>query len=131
MTLRFLNQKNFDQVQLKELFTSVGWESAKEPQTLVLAFLFSSNVISCWHGDKLVGIIRSMDDGYWSANIDCLLVHKDYQGKGIGRKLLEVLLALLKDVKYINVAPDSRKQIKFYKKAGFTLIKGCYLQKRN
>lgn len=131
MTLRFSNQKNFDQVQLKELFTSVGWESAKEPQTLVLAFLFSSNVISCWHGDKLVGIIRSMDDGYWSANIDCLVVHKDYQGKGIGRKLLEVLLEQIKDIKYINVAPDSRKQIKFYKKAGFSLIKGCYLQKRN
>ena len=131
MTLRFSNQKNFDQVQLKELFTSVGWESAKEPQTLVLAFLFSSNVISCWHDDKLVGIIRSMDDSYWSTNIDCLVVHKDYQGKGIGRKLLEVLLEQIKDIKYINVAPDSRKQIKFYKKAGFSLIKGFYLQKRN
>jgi len=131
MKFRLSNQKNFDFIQLQELFSSVGWESAKEPQTLVLAFLFSSNVISCWHDDKLVGIIRSMDDGYWSANIDCLVVHKDYQGKGIGRKLLEVLLDQIKDIKYINVAPDSRKQIKFYKKAGFSLIKGCYLQKRN
>lgn len=131
MKLRLSNQKNFDFIQLQELFSSVGWESAKDPQTLVLAFLFSSNVISCWHDDKLVGIIRSMDDGYWSANIDCLVVHKDYQGKGIGRKLLEVLLDQIKDIKYINVAPDSRKQIKFYKKAGFSLIKGCYLQKRN
>ena len=131
MILRLSNQKNFDFIQLQELFSSVGWESAKDPQTLVLAFLFSSNVISCWHDDKLVGIIRSMDDGYWSANIDCLVVHKDYQGKGIGRKLLEVLLDQIKDIKYINVAPDSRKQIKFYKKAGFSLIKGCYLQKRN
>ena len=131
MTLKITNQKTFDFSQLKKLFESVGWESANDPKSLILGLLFSSNVISCWHEDKLVGIIRSMDDGYWSANIDCLLVHKDYQGKGIGRKLLEVLLALLKDVKYINVAPDSRKQIKFYKKAGFTLIKGCYLQKRN
>ena len=131
MTLKITNQKTFDFSQLKELFESVGWESANDPKSLILGLLFSSNVISCWLEDKLVGIIRSMDDGYWSANIDCLLVHKDYQGKGIGRKLLEVLLALLKDVKYINVAPDSRKQIKFYKKAGFTLIKGCYLQKRN
>ena len=131
MTLKISNQKTFDFSQLKELFESVGWESANDPKSLILGLLFSSNVISCWHEYKLVGIIRSMDDGYWSANIDCILVHKDYQGKGIGRKLLEVLLALLKDVKYINVAPDSRKQIKFYKKAGFTLIKGCYLQKRN
>ena len=131
MKLRLSNQKNFDFIQLQELFSSVGWESAKEPQTLVLAFLFSSNVISCWHDDKLVGIIRSMDDGYWSANIDCLVVHKDYRGKGIGSKLLEVLLDQIKQIKYINVAPDNRKQIKFYKKAGFSLIKGCYLQKRN
>ena len=131
MILKLSNQKNFDLVQLRELFSSVGWESAKDPQTLVLAFLFSSTVISCWHDNKLVGIIRSMDDGYWSANIDCLIVHKDYQGKGIGKKLLEVLLDKLKNVKYINVAPDSRKQIRFYKKAGFLLIKGCYLQKRN
>ena len=111
MKLRLSNQKNFDFIQLQELFSSVGWESAKDPQTLVLAFLFSSNVISCWHDDKLVGIIRSMDDGYWSANIDCLVVHKDYQGKGIGSKLLEVLLDQIKNIKYINVAPDSQKQI--------------------
>ena len=131
MTLRLSNQKTFDFSQLKELFESVGWESANDPKSLILGLLFSSNVISCWHEDKLVEIIRSMGDGYWSAKIDCLLVHKDYPGKGIGRKLLEVLLVLLKDVKYINVAPDSRKQIKFYKKAGFSLVKGCYLQKKN
>ena len=131
MTLKISNQKTFDFSQLKELFESVGWESAKDPDSLVLGLIFSSNIISCWDGNKLVGLIRSMDDGYWSANIDCLLVHKDYQGKGIGRKLLEVLLDQIKNIKYINVAPDSRKQIKFYKKAGFSLIKGCYLQKRN
>ena len=74
MTLRLSNQKTFDFSQLKELFESVGWESANDPKSLILGLLFSSNVISCWHEDKLVGIIRSMDDGYWSANIDCLLV---------------------------------------------------------
>ena len=129
--LKLTNTQVFDIEQLRELFTSVGWESAADPVKLFFAFLYSSNVISCWHDDKLVGIIRSMDDGCWSANIDCLVVHKDYQGKGIGTKLLEVLLDKLKNVKYINVAPDSRKQIRFYKKAGFSLIKGCYLQKRN
>ena len=131
MTLKITNQKTFDFFQLKELFESVGWESAIDPDSLVLGLIFSSNIISCWDGNKLVGLIRSKDDGYWSANIDCLLVHKEYQGKGIGSKLLEVLLNQLKDIKYINVAPDSRKQIKFYRNAGFKLIKGCYLQKRN
>ncbi len=131
MKLDITNKKCFGYNQLIDLFDSVGWESAKNSRSLMLGILYSSNVISCWHNKKLVGLIRSMDDGYWSANIDCLLVHKDYQGKGIGSKLLEVLLEQLKDIQYINVAPDSRKQIKFYKKAGFKLIKGCYLQKVN
>lgn len=131
MKLDITNKKCFGYYQLIDLFDSVGWESAKDSRSLMLGILYSSNVISCWHNKKLVGLIRSMDDGYWSANIDCLLVHKDYQGKGIGSKLLEVLLEQLKDIQYINVAPDSRKQIKFYKKAGFKLIKGCYLQKVN
>ena len=131
MKLKISNTHVFDIEQLRELFSSVGWESAKDPVKLFFAFLHSSNVISCWHNEKLIGIIRSMDDGCWSANIDCLVVHKDYQGRGIGTKLLEVLLDEIKDCKYINVAPDNRKQIKFYKRAGFSLIKGCYLQKKN
>ena len=131
MTLIIKDTKVIDIDQLKQLFKSVGWESASEPVRLFFAIYRSSHVLSCWDGEKLVGIIRSMDDGCWSANIDCLVVHKDYQRKGIGSKLLDELLTDLRTVKYINVAPDSRKQINFYKKAGFSLIKGCYLQKRN
>ena len=112
--MKYTHQYNPE--NLKELFSSVGWESAKDPDLLYLAFLRASTVISCWEGNKLVGIIRSMDDGCWSANIDCLVVHKDYQGQGIGSTLLCKMLEALKSVKYINVAPDSRKQIKFYKK---------------
>ena len=55
MTLKITNQKTFDFSQLKELFESVGWESANDPKSLILGLLFSSNVISCWHEDKLVG----------------------------------------------------------------------------
>lgn len=38
---------------------------------------------------------------------------------------------ILNEIDSQRKLPDSRKQIKFYKKAGFSLIKGCYLQKRN
>jgi N-acetylglutamate synthase-like GNAT family acetyltransferase len=124
----FDNKKDFSEVELKELFSSCGWSSAKKPEVLVLAFHNASNVVCAYDANKLIGIIRSMDDGLWSSNIDCLLVHKDYQHKGIGTQLMNALLKKITNVEYINVCPDKRENAKFYKQFGFKVINGCYLQ---
>ena len=122
--------KDFEENQLKELFDSVGWKSAKYPSVLKSAFSQSSNVVSLWQDDRLVGIIRAMGDDCWSTNIDCLIIHKDFQGKGLSKILLESLMNDLKNVQYINVCPDDEKMKDFYSKFGFVL-NGCYLQRRN
>ena len=72
-----------------------------------------------------------MDDGCWSANLDCLVVHKDFQGKGIASKLMTELLEDLKNITYINVCPDDKEIGQFYSKFGFKIIDGYYLQKIN
>ncbi|MBR6340638.1 MAG: GNAT family N-acetyltransferase [Treponema sp.] len=123
--------KTFLASDLKELFSSVDWASSANPQKLVRAFQCSSNVVSAWEGQKLVGLIRSMDDGCWSANIDCLLVHKEFQGRGLAKKLMEELLEDLKNIEYINVCPDDKEMENFYFDFGFKLVQGCYLQKIN
>lgn len=123
--------KIFNEKDLQELFSSVNWKSAGNPEKLINAFKNSSNVISAWEEDSLIGIIRSMDDGCWSANIDCLVVHKNFQKKGIATKLLSELLEDLKNVEYINVCPDDKSMNDFYSKFGFNFIDGCYLQKIN
>lgn len=123
--------KDFSEENLQVLFSSVNWKSASNPQKLVNAFMNSTNVISAWEDDRLIGIIRSMDDGCWSANIDCLVVHKDYQGKGIASKLLTELLDDLKNIEYINVCPDDKKMDTFYLQFGFNIVDGYYLQKIN
>lgn len=124
------NKKHFKEKELQELFASCGWESSNQPELLVKAFFNSSNVVCAYNNEKLVGIARSMDDGFWSSNIDCLLVHKDYQGQGIGTKIINTLIRKLSKVKYINVCPDKKKNVNFYKRLGFKKIKGCYLQIR-
>lgn len=124
------NKKDFSEAELKELFSSCGWSSANEPDVLVLAFHNASNVVCAYDKDKLVGIARSMDDGFWSSNIDCLLVHRDYQGRGIGTQLVKSLLLKLSNVEYINVCPDEKRSINFYKKFGFKIVDGFYLQRR-
>lgn len=122
--------KDFDEIQLKELFDSVNWKSGEHSEILKSAFSQSSNVVSLWQDNKLVGIIRAVGDDCWSTNIDCLIVHKDFQNKGLSKILLDTLINDLKNVQYINVCPDDEKMKDFYSKFGFK-INGCYLQRRN
>jgi len=129
--VEFKRNKYYSLKELEELFSSVNWKSAEKPEMLQKAFLNSSHVIGAFYGNTLLGIIRSMDDFCWSANIDCLIVNPTYQKIGIGSKLLEELLFDLKEVHYINVCPDSKEMVHFYNKFGFKTINGLYMQKEN
>ena len=45
--------------------------------------------ITAWDGDLLVGVSRSITDFSYCAYLSDLAVHMDYQGKGIGKQLIE------------------------------------------
>ena len=47
----------------------------------------SSHVISAWDGDKLVGLVRALDDGETIAFLHYLLVDPAYHGLHIGHTL--------------------------------------------
>ena len=123
--------KSFTKEELVELFKSNNWESYKEPDKLFYGLKQSTQIITCRTIDhKLVGIVRSMDDRNWCANIDCLIVHKDYQGNGIGSQLMKYLLNDLEfhKIKYINISPDSKEMERFYSNFGFQKMDGIYMQ---
>ena len=46
-------------------------------------------VISAWHGDRLVGIARTLTDITYVAYLADLAVDADYQKRGIGTRLIE------------------------------------------
>lgn len=114
--------KDYDATQLQELFMSVEWFSGNFPDKLQLALHNSSRVISAWDEDKLVGLIRGLDDGIWQATIDCLLVNPAYQRKGIASTLLKLLLKEYADFLYIDVVPDEHKNVAFYENHGFKIM---------
>jgi GNAT superfamily N-acetyltransferase len=45
--------------------------------------------ITAWDGDSLVGVSRSITDFSFCAYLSDLAVHLKYQGKGIGKRLIE------------------------------------------
>lgn len=54
------------------------------------AMLKNANLtISAWDGDKLVGISRSLTDFSYVAYLADLAVDEEYQGQGIGKRLIE------------------------------------------
>ena len=44
--------------------------------------------ITAWDGEKLVGCLRVLSDGYYFGTITEMLVLPEYQGRGIGSRLL-------------------------------------------
>ena len=62
MEITYTEERNFTSQQVAELFLSVRWVVGKYPERLHKALMNSSRVISAWDGNRLVGLIRVMDD---------------------------------------------------------------------
>jgi len=75
-------------------------------------------VISAWDGDKLIGMICAMDDGIMNAYVHYLLVRPEYQGKGIGKILVEKIREKYKSYLRIVVVAYN-EELAFYENCGF------------
>jgi len=104
--------------QLEDLFLSVEWSSGHYPDKLEIAMQNYETVFTAWDDDKLVGLISAMDDGMMTAYIHYLLIRPEYQGKGIGKQLIECTKEKYKDyLRIVLVAYD--KECGFYEHCGF------------
>ena len=119
MEIEYRQTKDFTIVELKRLFMSVNWESGKYPEKLVRAMHNSTRVISAWDGNKLVGLVRALDDGETIAFLRYLLVEPAYQGHHIGDELMKRIMVFYEDFLYVKIMPSAPKTIPFYERYGF------------
>lgn len=120
--LKYTEEKIFTQEQVQRLFLSINWVSGNYPKRLYKALMNSSTVLTVWDDDFLVGLIRVLDDTEMLAQIHYVLVHPDYQGKGIASKMIGYIKEKYKDFMYLEVMPEDKNNMLFYKKNGFTLM---------
>ena len=109
---------DFGREELERLFLSVEWSSGHYPDKLVEAMKNYETVYSAWDGDRLVGMICTMDDGVMTAYVHYLRVYPAYQKRGIGRRLVEMTKEKYRDyLRILLVAYEDG--IRFYESFGF------------
>lgn len=121
--LRYTEKKTFTKEQVQQLFLSVNWVSGNYPERLYKALMNSSTVLTVWDDDKLVGLIRVLDDTEMLAQIHYVLVCPEYQGMGIAGRMIEYVKEKYKDFMYIEVMPEDKNNVPFYEKHGFSVMK--------
>ena len=120
--ITYTEEKKFDNKSVVDLFSSVGWVSAQYPTRLYKALMHSSTVITAWDGDRLVGLVRVLDDSELVAYMHYALVHPDYHRQGIAGTMVEMVKEKYKDYLYIELMPEERKNAAFYEKHGFQIM---------
>lgn len=71
--------------------------------------------ISAYDGQKLVGCLRILSDGYYFGTITELLVLPEYQKQGIGSHLLQLARENTPTMLYFSAQPEAEA---FYEKNG-------------
>ena len=117
------HHKNIPQDQLIALYNAVNWTAYTNDQnrdSLKTAVQNSTHVVTAWHGDQLIGLVRVLSDDVSICYIQDILVHPDHQRKGIGRTLLTNCLEHFQHVRTMMLLTDNEpKQVDFYQSLGF------------
>lgn len=123
--ITYTSEKKFSQSDVESLFLSVGWHSGHFPLRLHRALLASSFVATAWEDGRLVGLVRTFDDGCMTAFVHYLLVAPDCQGKGVASSLMSMVRERYADYLYVNVMPEDSANEAFYVKQGFVRLPGA------
>ena len=122
MAITYTEEKRFTKEQTQDLFLSVGWVFGQYPERLFRSLMQSSTVLTAWDGDRLVGLARALDDGDMVVYFHYVLVHPDYQGKGIAGTMVTKLKEKYSSYMYLGIMPEQSKNVPFYEKYGFKVL---------
>jgi len=103
------------------LFIAVGW-GAREPEHLREAFAKSTFKCFAFDGAKLVGFGRTIDDGRYYATVVDMVVHPEYQTRGVGSQIMQNLQNAMQGFMVITLTAVPEVQ-PFYNRLGWRKLK--------
>ena len=110
--------ENISAKVLSDLRESVGWNRMEEEYENPLMTSYCH--ITVYENDELIGYIDCVSNGVTDAYIQDLMVHPDYQGKGVGTDLMNKMISHLKEKSIYMISVVFEESLKpFYNKFGF------------
>jgi len=107
--------------QVRGLFDGHSfWAQGRSRGALVRMLLGSCSVVSAWQGGRLVGIGRATSDGVFRAVLWDVVVAEEHQGRGLGRRIVQALLASPPVAASERVYLMTTNSSGFYERLGFS-----------
>lgn len=107
-------------LKLQRLFQLAAfWAGERCLDDWATAIAHSDPIISVWDHDQLIGFARATSDGIYRAMIWDVVIHPDYRGQGLGRQLVQTLLAHPHMQRVERVYLSTTHQQRFYEQIGF------------
>ena len=118
-----IRENEFDADAFMLLWNAV-WDGCPSREQVTAALAHSIYRAAVYDGDRIVGMARMIGDLGMCYYIKDVIVHPDYQGRGVGRMLIETMLTFIRThgVPGTDIAvelcamPD---KMAFYEKFGF------------
>ena len=106
------------------LYQAVGWTNyTNQPQMLEQSLAHSLAIYVARDGEKIVGLVRLVGDGFSSVFVQDLIVLPSYQRQGIGSDLMKEALGDYKDAYQVQLVTDqTEKTLGFYRSLGFETL---------
>ena len=115
--------KNINLYELEQLCDSVGWMRRPLKKVKIAiehSFITICLFYKCKGSNKLIGFARATSDSVFNATIWDVVIHPDFQGKGLGRALMDQIILHLRyaDISTITLFADPQV-VSFYRNLGF------------
>ena len=120
------------EIDIKQECSKVDWKAVSEilkcvdmayfePDIHRRAFEASHITVFVYHADQLIGFGRAISDGVYQAAIYDCAVLPEFQGKGIGKVIMDHILSQVSHYNVILYASPGKEG--FYQKQGFRRMK--------
>ena len=116
--ITYTDGRALDMQKVIALYRANHWSSADKPRELRRALRKADAVVAAWHGGQLVGLGYAICDGALVVYYPHLLVLPEYQGRGVGRAIVDRLRARYARYHQHVLIADGRA-VEFYRKCGF------------
>ena len=118
MQLTIKDDRNISKELVLDLYRTLGWSAAGKPQQLYAALLNSHTLLTAWDGERLIGLGNAISDGHLVVYFPHLLVHPDYQGKGVGKAIMAAMERRYRGFHMQMLTADA-DAVAFYERIGF------------